>query len=40
MWTAVWLPAAERERDKLPATERAAIYNAIRKLQALGPGLP
>lgn len=34
-----YLPEAEQERDKLPAAERAALYNAVRKLEALGPDL-
>jgi hypothetical protein len=40
MWPVVYLPAAEQERDKLPGNERAAIRNAVEKLQALGPDLP
>jgi hypothetical protein len=40
MWPVVYLPAAEQERDKLPGTERAALYNAVRKLQEIGPTLP
>lgn len=39
MWTVVYLPEAEGERDKLPAGERAALYNAVAKLQAIGPTL-
>lgn len=39
MWTVVYLPEAERERDTLPAFERNAPYNAIAKLQAIGPTL-
>ena len=35
-----YLPAAEQERSKLPGTERAAIDNAVEKLQNLGPQLP
>jgi hypothetical protein len=34
-----YLPEAEQERDKLPAAERAALYNAVCKLEALGPDL-
>lgn len=33
----VW-PEAERERDKLPAGERRALYNAVAKLEAIGLG--
>jgi hypothetical protein len=40
MWPVVYLPAAELERDELPAGERAALYNAVRKLESLGPALP
>jgi hypothetical protein len=40
MWPVVYLPEADQERGKLPATERTAIYNAVRKLEALGPDLP
>jgi hypothetical protein len=36
MWIVVYLPAAEEEEGKLPGTERAAIYNAVRKLESLG----
>ncbi|MDQ2877253.1 MAG: type II toxin-antitoxin system RelE/ParE family toxin [Actinomycetota bacterium] len=36
----VYLPEAEQERGKLPGTERAALYNAVRKLEAIGPSLP
>ena len=39
MWEARYLPDAEQERGKLPATERAALYNAVRKLEAIGPAL-
>jgi hypothetical protein len=39
MWLVVYLPAAEQERDKLPGTERAALYNAVRKLESIGPAL-
>ncbi|MGH3264039.1 MAG: type II toxin-antitoxin system RelE/ParE family toxin [Trebonia sp.] len=39
MWTVVYLAEAERERDALSARERNALYNAITKLQALGPDL-
>ncbi len=40
MWTVLYLPEAERERRRLPAVEKAALINADRKLQALGPQLP
>lgn len=39
MWMVVYLPEAERERDKLPAGGRHALYNAIAKLEAIGHGL-
>ncbi|MGH3854918.1 MAG: type II toxin-antitoxin system RelE/ParE family toxin [Pseudonocardiaceae bacterium] len=39
MWVVVYLPDAERERDKLPAGDRHALYNAVAKLQAIGPAL-
>ncbi|WP_081416613.1 type II toxin-antitoxin system RelE/ParE family toxin [Arthrobacter castelli] len=39
MWAVVYLPDAERERDKLPAGERNALYNAVAKLQSIGPTL-
>jgi hypothetical protein len=40
MWTVLYLPEAEGERSRLPAVEKAALINADRKLQALGPQLP
>jgi len=40
MWTVLYLPEAERERYQLPAVEKAALINADRKLEALGPRLP
>ena len=40
MWTILYLPEAEDERRQLPAVERAALVNADRKLEALGPRLP
>lgn len=36
----MYLRAAAKERDQLPARERLAIYNAVRKLEVLGPLLP
>lgn len=40
MWTVLYLPEAEGERRRLHAVEKAALINADRKLQALGPQLP
>ncbi len=40
MWLVKYLLAAAKERDELPARERQAIYNAVRKLEVLGPLLP
>jgi hypothetical protein len=40
VWTVLYLPEAEGERHRLPPVERAALINADRKLQALGPQLP
>jgi hypothetical protein len=40
VWPVAYLPEAEQERGKLPARERAAVDNAVRKLEALGPDLP
>lgn len=40
MWPVVYLPGAEQELGKLPGRERAALDNAVRKLEALGPDLP
>lgn len=39
MWRVVYLPDAEREHDDLPVRERHALYNAVAKLQAIGPAL-
>lgn len=39
MWTVVYLVEAERERDTLPAGERNTLYNAVAKLQVIGPTL-
>jgi hypothetical protein len=40
MWTVLYVPEAEVERDALVAGEKAALINADRKLAALGPKLP
>jgi len=40
MWSVVYLTDAELERDKLPAHERQALYNAVQKLKRIGPVLP
>jgi hypothetical protein len=40
MWQVAYIREARLERDDLPATERAAVENAVRKLEALGPLLP
>lgn len=39
VWVVAYLPEAERERDKLSAGERHALYNAVAKLEAIGPTL-
>jgi hypothetical protein len=39
VWVVLYLPEADEERGKLPGTERAALYNAERKLESLGPAL-
>jgi hypothetical protein len=39
VWRVVYLPDAQREFDALPASERHALYNAVAKLQAIGPAL-
>lgn len=39
MWVVVYLPEAEQERGKLPGNERAALHNAVRKLENIGPAL-
>jgi hypothetical protein len=39
VWAVVYLPSAESERDGLPPGERNALYNAVVKLQAIGPAL-
>ena len=40
MWEVAYLPGAVPEHDAAPATEQAAIRNAVEKLKALGPLLP
>ena len=35
----MYVPEAERERAALPANERHALYNAVAKLQTIGPAL-
>ncbi len=39
VWLEVYVPEAERERGGLPTNERQALYNAVAKLQAIGPAL-
>lgn len=39
MWTVRYLPEAEAELGALPAAEQAAMINADKKLQAIGPNL-
>jgi hypothetical protein len=39
VWRVVYLPQALREHDALPPRERDALYNAVAKLQAIGPAL-
>jgi phage-related protein len=39
MWQVLYLPDAEAERQKLVATERAALDHAIKKLEQIGSGL-
>jgi hypothetical protein len=39
VWVVVYLPEAQRERDALPSKERVALYNAVTKLEAVGPTL-
>lgn len=36
MWSVVYLPEARAELEALPGAERAAVINAVEKLQALG----
>jgi hypothetical protein len=40
VWDVVFHSEAEPELDALVAVERAAVFNAIEKLKALGPRLP
>jgi hypothetical protein len=40
MWEVVYLPPAVDERAELPARDRAAVDNAVAKLEAMGPALP
>lgn len=39
VWIVVYHPDALGEREALPARERQALYNAILKLEAIGPAL-
>lgn len=39
MWEVRYLAEADDEPGKLPAAERAALYNAVLKLEAIGPDL-
>lgn len=39
VWEIRYLPEARQERGKLPGSERAALRNAERKLESLGPAL-
>ncbi|MDQ6838118.1 MAG: type II toxin-antitoxin system RelE/ParE family toxin [Actinomycetota bacterium] len=36
MLPVVYLPEAAEERERLPAVERNALYNAVTKLEAIG----
>jgi phage-related protein len=38
-WRVLWLPEAEKELTQLPLQERAAMMNAVLKLEAVGPRL-
>jgi Phage derived protein Gp49-like (DUF891) len=40
MGEVVYLPPAVDERAELPARDRAAVDNAVAKLEAMGPALP
>ncbi|MPZ14829.1 MAG: hypothetical protein GEU73_10485 [Chloroflexi bacterium] len=39
VWVVVYHPDALGEREELPTRERQALYNAILKLEAIGPAL-
>jgi hypothetical protein len=39
VWEVRYLPEAKTERAALEARERQAVYNAVRKLEAVGPSL-
>lgn len=39
VWVVVYHPEAQKERDGLPPKERVALYNAVTKLEAVGPAL-
>jgi hypothetical protein len=39
VWEVRYLPEADQERGKLPGNERAALFNAVRKLESIGPAL-
>jgi len=39
MWEVKYLPEARQERGKLPGKEQAALHNAVRKLESIGPAL-
>ena len=40
MWEVAYLPEAVDERAELPTRDRAAVDNAVAKLEAMGPALP
>jgi hypothetical protein len=40
MWEVAYLREAVDERAELPARDRAAVDNAVAKLEAMGPALP
>jgi hypothetical protein len=40
MWEVAYLPEAMAERAELPARDRAAVDNAVAKLEVMGPALP
>jgi len=39
VWEVRYLPEAEQEREELPGKEKAALYNAVQKLEQIGPSL-